>query len=155
VSETQTVGVVERQPSIFLSQAATASPFPTFSACGGETAYGQAALALNADGTVNDCTNPASVGSKVTIFLNGFGPASPALATGVIARSPVALTPSLDPGPFTGTTVIATSSDPGSITGVAQVQLLPGGASGTNTLLNGASLAGTPTRERVIVIWTR
>jgi uncharacterized protein (TIGR03437 family) len=156
VSETQTVGVVERQPSIFLSQAATASPFPTLSACGGETAYGQAALALNADGTVNDCTNPASVGSKVTIFLNGFGPATPALATGAIAKSPaVALTPSLDPGPFTGTTVIATGSDPGSISGVAQVQLLPGGVSGANTLLNGASLAGTPTRERVIVIWTR
>jgi uncharacterized protein (TIGR03437 family) len=154
VSETQTLGVVERQPSIFLSQAAIASPFPDYSACGGETAYGQAALALNADGTVNDCTNPASVGSKVTVFLNGFGPATPALATGAIAKAAVPLTPSLNPGQFTGTTVIATSSDPGSITGVAQVQLLPGGTSGPNTLLNGASLGGTPARERVILIWT-
>jgi uncharacterized protein (TIGR03437 family) len=156
VSETQTLAVVERQPSIFLSQAAIGSPYPGFSACGGATLYGQTALALNADGTVNDCSNPASAGSKVTIFLNGFGPTTPALATGAIAKSPaVALTPSLDPGEFTATTVIATTSDPGSITGVAQVQLLPGGASGPNTLLNGASLGGTPTRERVIVIWTR
>jgi uncharacterized protein (TIGR03437 family) len=156
VSETQTLAVVERQPATFLSQAAIASPYPGFSACGGETVYGQAALALNADGTVNDCTNPAIVGSMVTIFLNGFGPATPALPTGAIAKSPaVALKPSLDPGPSTGTTVIATSSDPGSISGVAQVQLLPGGVSGGNTLLNGASLSGTPSRERVIVIWTQ
>jgi uncharacterized protein (TIGR03437 family) len=48
---------------------------------------GQAALALNlnADGTENDCTNPAAAGSMVTVFLNGFGTATPRLATGVIA----------------------------------------------------------------------
>jgi uncharacterized protein (TIGR03437 family) len=110
-------------------------------------------LALNADGTVNDCANPASAGSVVTVFLNGFGPATPALGTGVIAQGPaVALAPSLAPGPFTGTTVIATKSLPGSITGVAQVQLQSGGQA---ALLNGPTLAGTPLRERVILIWTR
>jgi len=115
--------------------------------------FGQAALALNADGTVNDCTNPAIAGSAVTIFLGGFGPAAPALATGAIANgTAVALSPSLDPGPFTGTTVIATKSLPGSITGVAQVQLQAGGQT---ALLNGPTLAGTPLRERVILIWTR
>ena len=89
----------------------------------------------------------------VTVFLDGFGSVTPALGTGVIAQSPaVALAPSLDPGPFTGTTVIATTSVPGSITGVAQVQLRAGGQ---NVLLNGPTLAGTPLRERVILIWTR
>ncbi len=156
VSETMTLGVVEREPAIFLSPAAFASAFPGLSACGGETTLGQAALALNADGTVNDCTNPASVGSMVTIFLNGFGPVTPALKTGAIAPGPaVPLTPSLNPGPFTGTTVVATTTVPGAITGVAQVQLQVGGGEGGNSLLNGPSLAGTPLRERLIVIWTR
>jgi uncharacterized protein (TIGR03437 family) len=153
VSETRTLGVVDRQPSIFLSQAALTSPFPTFSVCGGATAFGQAALALNQDGTVNDCANPAIAGSKVTVFLNGSGAVTPALGTGVIAPSPaVALTPSLTPGPFTGTTVIATTSVPGSITGLAQVTLQGGGQS---VLLNGPTLDGTALRERVILIWTR
>jgi uncharacterized protein (TIGR03437 family) len=153
VSETHTLGVIARQPAIFLSLAALLSPFPGYSTCGGAVVFGQAALALNADGTVNDCTNPATVGSRVTVFLNGFGVMTPALATGVIVQGPpVVLTPSLDPGPFTGTTVISTASVPGSITGVAQVKLKVGGPT---TLLNGPTLAGTPSRERVILIWTR
>ena len=156
VSETRTLEVVERQPAIFLTPAALVSPFPGWSTCGGADVLGQAALALNADGTVNDCTNPATAGSMVTVFLNGFGPATPALATGVIAKSPaVDLAPSLDPGPFTGTTVIATKSLPGSITGVAQVQLQAGGGAGKNSLLNEPTLAGVPLRERLILIWTR
>jgi uncharacterized protein (TIGR03437 family) len=164
VSETRTVGVVERQPAIFLSQAALASPLPGWSVCGGTTAVttavttalGQAALALNADGTVNDCANPAIAGSAVTVFLSGFGPVTPAMGTGVIAPSPAAaLAPSLNAGQFTGTTVIATTSLPGSITGVAQVRLQAGGGGGEGVLLNGPMLAGTPLRERVILIWTR
>jgi hypothetical protein len=56
----------------------------------------------------------------VTVFLNGFGVVTPVLGTGVMAGGPaVSLAPSLDAGPFTGTTVIATKSLPGSITGVA------------------------------------
>jgi uncharacterized protein (TIGR03437 family) len=156
VSETRTLAVAARQPAIFLSQAALESPFPGWSTCGGATALGQAALALNADGTVNDCTNPAAAGSVVTVFLGGFGPVTPALGTGVIAPSPAAsLAPSLNPGNFTGTTVIATTSLPGSITGVAEVRLQAGGGGGENVLLNGPTLDGTPLRERVILIWTR
>jgi uncharacterized protein (TIGR03437 family) len=155
VSETHTLGVVERQPAIFLSPAAFESPFPGLSTCGGASVLGQAAVALNADGTVNDCSNPATVGSMVTVFLKGFGPATPALATGAIVTSPpIDLAPSLDPGSFTGTTVIATTTVPGSITGVAQVQLTVGGASGQDSLLNGPSLAGIPLRERFVLVWT-
>jgi uncharacterized protein (TIGR03437 family) len=156
VSETRTLEVIERQPAIFLKPAALESPFPGYSACGGATALGQAALALNADGRVNDCANPAVAGSAVTVFLGGFGPATPAPGTGVMAQGPAAaLAPSLAPGPFTGTTVIATTNLPGSITGVAQVQLQAGGGAGENVPLNGPTLAGTPVRERVIPIWTR
>ncbi len=153
VSETRTLGVVNRQPAIFLSPAALTSSLPGWSTCGATEAFGQAALALNADGSTNDCANPAAVGSMVTVFLSGVGPVTPALETGIIAQGPpVALAPSLDPGPFTGTSVIATNSLPGSITGVVEVQLQAGGQT---TLLNGSTLAGTPLRERVILIWTR
>jgi uncharacterized protein (TIGR03437 family) len=152
-SESRTLAVGQRQPAIFLSAAALASPIPGWSTCGGNNVFGQTALALNADGSVNDCDNPAAPDSVVTVFLNGFGPASPDLATGMIAPGPpVRLDPSLDPGPFTGTAALATRSLPGSISGVAQVQLHPGNPI---TLLNGASLAGVPLRERVILIWTK
>jgi uncharacterized protein (TIGR03437 family) len=156
VSETRTLGVVERQPAIFLSPAALESPLPGWSTCGQMEAFGQVALALNADGTVNDCTNPAIAGSVVTVFLGGFGPVTPALETGVIAQGPaVSLAPSLDPGPLTGTTVISTKSVPGYLTGIAQVQLQAGAAGGENVLLIEPTLAGTPLRERSILIWTR
>jgi uncharacterized protein (TIGR03437 family) len=148
--------VVQRQPAIFLSPAALESPFPGWSTCGQTQALGQAALALNADGTVNDCTNPATVGSAVTVFLGGFGPVTPALATGVAPQGPAtALALALNPGSFTGTTVLATTSLPGGSTGVSQVRLMVGGGGGGNVLLNGPSLAGTPLRDRVILVWTR
>jgi uncharacterized protein (TIGR03437 family) len=153
LSEARTLALVDRQPSIFLSQAALTSPYPEMSFCGGTAVFGQAALALNEDGSVNDCANPAVAGSKVTIFMNGFGVAAPALSTGVIAPSPaVALQPALAPGLYTGTTVLSTTSAPGSISGVAQVKLQDGGQ---NVLLNGATLAGVAFRERVILIWIR
>jgi uncharacterized protein (TIGR03437 family) len=121
--------------------------------CGGAAIFGQAALALNEDGIVNSCDNPAASNSTVTVFVNGFGATTPALPTGAIVQNPaVKLEPSIDPGNFTGTVALATKSLPGSISGVAQVQLQPGNPI---TLLNGASLAGVPLRERVIVIWTR
>ena len=88
VSETETLPVVSPEPSIFLSPAALESSTPGFTSCGPTLALGQAAAALNADGTLNDCTNPATVGSTVTVFLNGFGPAIP-------------LTLPFDPGPLT------------------------------------------------------
>jgi uncharacterized protein (TIGR03437 family) len=153
VSETRTLAMVQRQPSIYLSPAALLSQIAGYSSCGGQTVFGQTAVALNEDGILNDCTHPATAGRPVTIFLNGFGPMTPALSTGTIASAPpVSLTPSLDPGPFTGTLVLATTTNPGSITGLARVQAQDGGQS---TLFNGASLAGVPTRERVILIWIR
>jgi hypothetical protein len=35
------------------------------------------------------------------------------------------------------------------------VKLQVGAASGQNILLNGPTLAGTPLRERLILVWTR
>src|SRR5581483_3140113 len=152
-SETRLLTVVDRQPAVYLSPAAFESPVPGSSVCGGAVVFGQTALALNADGTINDCTHPAPAGSAVTVFLNGFGQVTPALATAALSPSPAtALTPSLDPGQFTGTATIAITTVPGLITGLAQIQLSPGAPS---ALLNGASFGGAPLRERLIVIWTQ
>jgi uncharacterized protein (TIGR03437 family) len=158
VSETRTLGVVDQQPAIFLSPAAFESLLPAWTPCGTSQSFGQAALALNADGSLNSCTNPASAGSVVTVFLNGYGVVTPSLATGAISQSPaVALTPSIsiDPGPFTGTTVVDITTDPGAITGVARLQLQVGGAGGQNVLLENPTLAGIYLRDRLILVWTR
>jgi uncharacterized protein (TIGR03437 family) len=154
VSETLTLGVLERQPAVFLTTAASGGLFPGYTICNGAMALGAAAVALNADGSLNDCTNPAAAGSVVTILIDGLGPVTPALATGTIAAAPpVSLTPGvvvLDPD-LASTTL----SVPGAITGVAQVQFqLPNGlALGPYAVT--PTLAGTPLRERLILIWTR
>jgi uncharacterized protein (TIGR03437 family) len=157
ISETDTLQVAAREPAVFLSAAALESTIPGWSICGQTQALGQAAAALNADGSINDCTNPAAVGSTVTVFLNGFGAVTPDLPTGVMqAGPPVPLTLPFDPGSFTGTTLISAASlAGGGSSGVARVMLKAGGGGGQNVLLNGPALAGTPLRERLILIWTR
>ena len=97
LSETYTLGVVQRQPAIYLTPATIASRINSYTECGGATVFGVAAAALNADGTINDCTNPAPAGSMVTLFVNGLGPVTPALTTGAIDPAPPAtLTPGID-----------------------------------------------------------
>jgi uncharacterized protein (TIGR03437 family) len=157
VAESLTLGVADRQPSVFLTPAASGSLFPGYTVCNGVMAFGAAAVALNADGTLNDCSNPALAGSVVTVFLDGLGPVTPGLTTGAIAPAPpVPLAPGvtvLDPNlqPVVSTTL----SLPGSITGAAQIQLqLPKSLSPGPYAVT-PTLAGTPLRERLIVVWTR
>jgi uncharacterized protein (TIGR03437 family) len=118
VLESYTLAVVERQPSVFLSASAFTQPVFDNAECNGQGIAGLQALALNADGTQNSCANPATSGSTVTIFLNGLGVTSPAQSTGAISSSAFAITPSA-----TGTDVLSTMTLPGSIDGIAQVQL--------------------------------
>jgi len=156
LSETRTLAVVDRQPAVYLSPAATGSPFPGYTVCGGIVTIGAAAVALNADGTLNDCTNPAIPGSVVTVFLDGLGPVTPALATGAIAPAPpVVLTPALDAlGPTLAPIASTTTTIPGSITGVAQVRLqLPPGAGQLVPFAVTPTVSGKTARERLILIW--
>jgi uncharacterized protein (TIGR03437 family) len=157
-SETSTLEVVERQPSVFLSPAALESPFPGYTVCGAMVALGEAAVALNADGTLNGCANPAMAGSTVTVFVDGLGPVTPALATGTIAQAPaVTLTPGV--GAFDSnlapvTTI--TSSLPGATTGVVQVQLqLPPSSGPLAPVAVTPTVLGNDLRERLILIWAR
>src|SRR5579863_4472034 len=108
-----------------VAPAASASLFPGYTVCNGVMAFGAAAVALNADGTLNDCSNPAVAGSVVTLFLDGLGPVAPAQATGAIVPAPpVALAPGVTALDSNLNPIVSTTlSLPGSITGVAQMQL--------------------------------
>jgi uncharacterized protein (TIGR03437 family) len=158
LSESLTLGVAERQPAIFLSPTAIAGPFAGYVAlCGGPITIGEPAEAVNADGTLNGCSNPAVAGSTVTLFVDGLGQVTPALTTGTITQSPaMAITPGVGfavPGssPLSVTTLCV----PGSITGVAQVQVqLPKGlAAGAYQLV--PSVGGVVMRERLVIVWVR
>ena len=158
LSETRTLGVVERQPAIFLSPDASGSPFPGYTVCGGMVAIGEAAMALNADGTLNDCTNPAIGGSVVTVFLDGLGQVTPSLATGAIAQAPpVTLTPGVDAVDSNLAPVVSTTGSlPGSITGVAQVELkLPRSSGPLAPFPVRLTVVGKTLRVRLILIWMR
>lgn len=82
-------------------------------------------LALNQDGTVNGCANPAKAGSTITIFADGFGVTSPSQATGAVVTSATPLNPQpiFPPPP----TLVSATALVGSISGVYELQIqLPG-----------------------------
>jgi uncharacterized protein (TIGR03437 family) len=144
--ERKTLPVVQRQPSVFLSLDALLSDVPGYSYCGNAFSRAQHALALNAEGTLNTCLHPALPGSTVTIFMNGLGPTQPLQATGaIIPGPPVAITPGA-----TGTGILSTTTFPGAISGVAQVQLQQTTSTGFWEVV--PTVAGIPAREPV-VIW--
>ena len=143
--EREKIAVLPRQPSVFLAQDTVLAAVQGFFYCGDGLSRNQHALALNADGTLNTCSNGARPGSKVTIFMNGIGQTQPAQATGATNPAPpVKLTPGV-----TGSGILSTTTSPGAISGVAQVQLQ---ATSTGFLEVAPTVAGVPAREP-IVIW--
>jgi len=79
-------------PSIFISPGAIPASCGPLS--GGTPAY--SAVALNADGTVNSCTNPAKPGSTVVLFVNGVSgrfTGVPAVRSGLVPLAIGLLTP--------------------------------------------------------------
>jgi len=158
LAETYTLAVAERQPAIFLSTAAWTSPFPGYTQCGGTVAIGPAALAVNADGTLNDCANPAVSGSTVTLFANGLGQLTPALATGTVAAAPAVM---LAPGvtlldPNLSPLITETSTLPGALNGVEQIQFkAPAPLASSTAYPVTPTLVGVNLRERLALIWVR
>ncbi len=72
VLETRTFAVVAQNPSLFVASALTGLTCANLQI--GSPVLG--ALALNEDGSVNSCTNPAAAGSSFTLFVNGIGTAA-------------------------------------------------------------------------------
>jgi uncharacterized protein (TIGR03437 family) len=78
---TRAFAVVPENPSVFVG------PTPASLTCGGITSTTLRALAFNDDGSINSCANPASVGSRFTVFVNGMGTSSGNRSTGAITGS--------------------------------------------------------------------
>jgi uncharacterized protein (TIGR03437 family) len=158
LAETRTFAVADRQPAIFLSMPGLTSLFPGWTQCGDTLSIGPAAIALNADGTLNDCTNPAVAGSTVTLFVNGLGQLTPNLTTGTAAAIPaVTLTPGvvfLDPN--LGSLTTTTKTIPGTLNGVEQVQFqVPPAPASTTAYPATPTQLGVNLRERLALIWIR
>ena len=154
LSESRTLDVVARQPAALLAPAALLSIYPGYTVCGGTFGLGEAVVAVNADGTLNDCTNPAPAGSTVTIYVDGLGQVTPAQSTGAITPAPaVNIAPALSVT-LPSTASVITATVPGVLSGItaAKVQL-PAGIKGPVLSLR-LSVGGVAMREQVLV-WIR
>ena len=155
LSDTRTLGVVASNPVAFLD---TVTPHDSvsFEECplsGGAYDGGPLPLAFNSDGSRNTCSNPASPGSVVTIFLDGLGVTVPPPVTGSINPTPgiplnLPITANLD------IKVVSAIAAPGSISGVWQVGLQvyadDYGAFGLSL-----SVGSVPVRDANLTIWVR
>jgi uncharacterized protein (TIGR03437 family) len=100
------------------------------------TVDGHHAAALNQDGSLNSASNPAPVGSIVSVFATGLGPISPAQPDGTIVGLPLPVNVlpetmySYDPGsPNTirGLSVLYTGPAPFEVAGVSQINFVNSG----------------------------
>jgi uncharacterized protein (TIGR03437 family) len=158
ISESYILGVAARQPSVFISSSGYSQPLFNVASCNGQNVSAVQPLALNADGTLNSCANPAPSGSVVTIFLNGLGVSSPQQTTGALSTSAVAISPAagLASGSGLATKFLSTMTLPGSIDAIAQAQIQV--SSSTSSFLTipldvADQAAGYWVRGPGIVIW--
>ena len=150
ISESYILAVGALEPGVFIGPAEFSAPLADAAKCNGQTLAGLQPLALNADGSINSCANPAAPGSTVTIFLNGLGITTPAQVTGAIASSTVAVSPPALLIRTTGPAVdLPTFTLAGAISGVAQVQVQ---TSATSSVMN-LAVATYSLRGPGIVIW--
>jgi len=137
LSDSRTVPIVKSNPTAFLTETLS----PSLSACtmqSSASVTGLLPLALNQDGSVNTCLNPASLGSIVTLFLNGLG---------VTSQPVVTVTAPL--------TVASVSALPDAISGVWQVHIqIP-----ANTPAGGNQISltadGVPVRDANLIVWVQ
>jgi len=153
IADSRTLPTVASNPVAFLD---TVTPLSSLANCrvnGATYNGGPLPLAFNADGTRNSCTNPATPGSVVTLFLAGLGLTSPAPVTGAVTPNPGA--PLNLPITFAGglaATVISAFAAPGSISGVWQVNIrMP--ANYTGAVPVSLSVGGVPVRDTDLTVW--
>jgi uncharacterized protein (TIGR03437 family) len=160
-TESYILAVAARQPSVFVFSNSFSQPLFDVASCNGQTVSGLQPLALNADGTLNSCANPAASGSVVTLFLNGLGVSAPKQATGTISTSAVALNPAVSfvVGSPSATNFLSTATLPGSIDSIAQVQVQVSTTQSFLTIPLGFAASspdgGYWVRGPSIIIWVR
>lgn len=132
LSDSRTFPVIAMNPVVFLDPmpSAASGTCPAYSA-------GQLPLAYNSDGSRNTCLQPASVGSLVTLFLEGLG-----------ATTPTSFTLS-DPS---FATVSSASPAPGSLSGVWQITIR---ANQAGAIALSLFVDSVPVRDANLIIWAR
>lgn len=154
VSESYILAVQERRPSVFLTDAAFAQPIFDVAVCGTQSFGALQPVAFNADGTQNSCANPAAPGSTVTVLVNGLGASSPALETGEVSTEAEAVSPPAAVLGSGGSMSVPTATLPGSVVGMAQVQI-PAGLKSTvwDVQIADPAVLGYRVRGPGVVIW--
>ncbi len=117
---TRQFAVAPENPSVFV-----ASKVAGFTCGNLQVGPSLLALALNEDGTLNSCANPAKVGSLVSLFVNGIGTSGENLTTGALNG--------INPGFIVGTATVSVDnysaevdsfiSQSGAISGVGQLNM--------------------------------
>ncbi|MCB9385508.1 MAG: hypothetical protein H6509_12905, partial [Bryobacterales bacterium] len=146
------IAIEARKPAVFLNpvqQDPCASLYPFYWENTPERS--PLPLALNEDGTVHSCANPAKPGSYVTLFLTGVGLTNPAPVSGAVnSEPPVTISLDVPLEPYIEHALATTL--PGSISSVWQVEFqVPGDVYGPLALL--PSVGGVPTTPQRIVLW--
>lgn len=156
ITDSRALPIVASNPVAFLD---TVTQLSSLTACLNSLAYDTGPdlpIALNADGTRNECTNPAAPGSLVTLFLAGLGVTSPAQVTGAITQYPGVLLSFMIIATAGGSTatVVPASALPGSISGVWQVGIrLPANLTGVSPLA--ISVGGVAVRDANLLVWAK
>jgi uncharacterized protein (TIGR03437 family) len=155
ISDSITLPIVASNPSAFLNQSTSSGPLFICVVESAASVNGLLPLALNPDGSLNTCLNPAPGGSIVTMFLDGLGVTSPAQVTGGVSPNPGPLLVSPVITANGGMTVASVSAVPGAISGVWQVNLgIPANETpGGNQVA--LSAGGVPVRDAGLVVWVK
>jgi|GEM_PF-5222190 len=112
--------VVDHRPSVFLSPLQETACAELQASANGAASP----LALNADGTVNSCANPAEKGTRVRLFLTGLGRVHGEQRTGArFGPDAVPLGVEVELGEDAAAQAVALSSHPGSIANVVQLDV--------------------------------
>jgi uncharacterized protein (TIGR03437 family) len=111
--------VVPSNPSLFLQSGLTTVN------CGLQIGSVFMALALNQDGTVNSCSNPAKAGSELSLFVNGLGVYADNQVTGSLTSIPgfIRTFAAVFDG-YDSLEVDSFTDQPGAISGLGWIQVL-------------------------------
>lgn len=139
LSDSLTLPIVASNPAAFIDPLPLPpSPLATCTTEDSSSVNGLLAVALNPDGSLNTCLNPAPTGSVVTLFLQGLGAASAPVVT---ANG--------------GITVASVSPMPAAVSGVWQVNLQISANAGKGGNQVSLTAGGVAVRDANLIVWVR
>ena len=131
------LNVVASNPTAFLNVATPSLALATCNMESSATLSGLLPLALNPDGSVNSCLNPAPLGSNVILFLNGLGTTTSPTVTTNAGK------------------VISVSAIPNAVAGLWEVAVQTPSSGMTGGLPISLSVSSVPVRDTNLVIWVK